>query len=47
MQAGDGVFAVSQDGFIQLVDLKHNSTRILVASADMKDVRFNDRSRRV
>jgi dipeptidyl aminopeptidase len=39
-KAGDGVFATSQAGFIQLVDLARNSTRILVSEADVKDVRF-------
>ncbi|KAI0954671.1 hypothetical protein AcW1_006484 [Taiwanofungus camphoratus] len=36
-EAGDGVFATSQNGYIVLVDLEHNSTKNLVAVADVKD----------
>ncbi|PCH36456.1 dipeptidyl aminopeptidase [Wolfiporia cocos MD-104 SS10] len=36
-EAGDGVFATPKDGYITLVDLKNNSTRNLVAFADLKD----------
>jgi len=36
--AGDGVFSVSQDGKINLVDLKTNKTTNLLATADVKDV---------
>jgi len=39
VQAGDGVYAIQDGQFIQLVDLKGNSTRILVAISDVKDVR--------
>ncbi|KZT68663.1 dipeptidyl aminopeptidase [Daedalea quercina L-15889] len=36
-EAGDGVFATERDGYLSLVDLKSNSTRSLVAFADVKD----------
>ncbi|KZT07170.1 dipeptidyl aminopeptidase [Laetiporus sulphureus 93-53] len=36
-EAGDGVFATQKGGYITLVDLKSNSSRNLVALADMKD----------
>ena len=35
--AGDGVFATMGDGTIELVDLKSNSTTVLVKLADIKD----------
>lgn len=37
--AGDGVFSIRDDGFIKLVDLKTNSTRNLVSTKDIRDVR--------
>lgn len=37
-QAGDGVFSVSQDGFIKLVSLESNTTTNLVQMSDLKDV---------
>ncbi|KAF9038656.1 dipeptidyl peptidase IV N-terminal region-domain-containing protein [Panaeolus papilionaceus] len=36
-EAGDGVYSVSEDGIIKLVDLKSNTTRNLVQQADVKD----------
>ncbi|KII86043.1 hypothetical protein PLICRDRAFT_44497 [Plicaturopsis crispa FD-325 SS-3] len=36
-EAGDGVFSISQDGYIKLVDLKTNSTKVLVDTRDIKD----------
>jgi len=39
IQAGDGVYAIQDGRFIQLVDLKGNYTRILVETNDVKDVR--------
>jgi dipeptidyl aminopeptidase len=36
--AGDGVYSIGQDGYIKLVDLKTNSTKNLLAVADVKDV---------
>jgi len=36
--AGDGVFATMGDGTIELVDLKSNSTTVLVKLTDIKDV---------
>jgi len=36
-EAGDGVFATTQNGYITLVDLKNNSTRNLIALSDLKD----------
>lgn len=38
--AGDGVYSVSEDGIIKLVDLKSNTTRNLVQQADVKDVGY-------
>ncbi|KAE9405389.1 dipeptidyl peptidase IV/CD26, N-terminal domain-containing protein [Gymnopus androsaceus JB14] len=38
-EAGDGVFSLSDDGFIKLVDLKTNTTSNLVNTADIKDER--------
>ncbi|OCH89774.1 dipeptidyl aminopeptidase [Obba rivulosa] len=38
-EAGDGVFATSHEGYIELVDLKTNSTRNLVAFEDVKNER--------
>ena len=35
--AGDGVFATMEDGTIELVDLKSNSTTVLVKLTDIKD----------
>ena len=35
--AGDGVFATMGDGTIELVDLKSNSTTVLVRLSDIKD----------
>jgi len=40
--AGDGVFATMGDGTIELVDLKSNSTTVLVKLADIKDVGVQD-----
>lgn len=37
-QAGDGVYATSEGGYIRLVDLKSNKTRDLVAMTDATDV---------
>ncbi|KXN86209.1 putative dipeptidyl-aminopeptidase B [Leucoagaricus sp. SymC.cos] len=36
-EAGDGVYAIQEAGYIRLVDLKLNSTRNLVATSDIKD----------
>jgi hypothetical protein len=36
--AGDGVFSVNTGTFIQLTDLKSNTTRNLVALQNVKDV---------
>ncbi|KZT20995.1 hypothetical protein NEOLEDRAFT_1074339 [Neolentinus lepideus HHB14362 ss-1] len=38
-EAGDGVFSISEGGYIKLVDLKTNNTRNLVATPDVKDER--------
>ncbi len=38
LQAGDGVFATTQAGYISLVDLKSNKTTNLVATSDVLDV---------
>jgi len=35
--AGDGVYAVKGDGAIKLVDLKSNTTTVLVKLSDIKD----------
>ncbi|KAJ7272564.1 dipeptidyl aminopeptidase [Mycena haematopus] len=35
-EAGDGVFSISEDGYIKLVDLKTNSTKDLVYAFDVK-----------
>jgi hypothetical protein len=43
--AGDGVYSIQEGGFIQLVDLKINSTRNLVATSDIKDVSYQTSSR--
>ncbi|KAJ3509953.1 hypothetical protein NLJ89_g4948 [Agrocybe chaxingu] len=40
-EAGDGVFSLSEGGFIRLVDLKTNTTANIVATADVKDERGN------
>ena len=40
--AGDGVFATMGDGTIELVDLKSNSTTVLVKLKDIKDVSVTD-----
>ncbi|KAI0071164.1 dipeptidyl aminopeptidase [Panus rudis PR-1116 ss-1] len=37
-EAGDGVFAITQNGHISLVDLKSNTTKQLVSVNDIKDV---------
>jgi hypothetical protein len=42
--AGDGVFSISQDGYIKLVDLKTNTTTNLVAAKDVKDVGIDSES---
>ncbi len=36
--AGDGVFSLSEGGYIKLVDLKSNTTRNLLAYENVKDV---------
>ncbi|KAH9945746.1 dipeptidyl aminopeptidase [Amylocystis lapponica] len=36
-EAGDGVYAISKDGYISLVDLKSNTTKNLLTLADIKD----------
>ncbi|KAH8989460.1 dipeptidyl aminopeptidase [Lactarius akahatsu] len=40
-EAGDGVFSVSQDGFIKLVSLESNTTTDLVQLSDLKDEQGN------
>ncbi|KAH9055740.1 dipeptidyl aminopeptidase [Lactarius vividus] len=40
-EAGDGVFSVSQDGFIKLVSLESNTTTDLVQMSDLKDEQGN------
>ncbi|KAF8957141.1 dipeptidyl peptidase IV N-terminal region-domain-containing protein [Flammula alnicola] len=40
-EAGDGVFSLSEGGYIKLVDLKSNSTRNLIANEDVKDEHGN------
>ncbi|KAF8989845.1 dipeptidyl peptidase IV N-terminal region-domain-containing protein [Cyathus striatus] len=40
-EAGDGVFSISQDGYIKLVDLKTNTTTDLVKQMDIKDEHGN------
>ena len=36
-EAGDGVFSIQENGHIKLVDLKNNSTTILVDTQDVRD----------
>ncbi|THU97687.1 dipeptidyl aminopeptidase [Dendrothele bispora CBS 962.96] len=36
-EAGDGVFSISEDGYIKLVDLKSNTTTSLVNTKDVRD----------
>ncbi|PPQ68381.1 hypothetical protein CVT25_007919 [Psilocybe cyanescens] len=36
-EAGDGVFSLSEGGYIKLVDLKSNTTTNLIRTADVKD----------
>ncbi|KAJ7493362.1 dipeptidyl aminopeptidase [Mycena galericulata] len=36
-EAGDGVFSISEDGYIKLVDLKTNTTKDLVYTFDVKN----------
>ncbi|KAG7094398.1 hypothetical protein E1B28_007998 [Marasmius oreades] len=40
-EAGDGVFSINDGGFIKLVDLKSNQTRVLVNLQDVKDSNGN------
>jgi dipeptidyl aminopeptidase len=40
--AGDGVFSLSEDGYIKLVDLKSNVTTNLISIENVKDVRFQN-----
>ncbi|EIN06216.1 dipeptidyl aminopeptidase [Punctularia strigosozonata HHB-11173 SS5] len=40
-EAGDGVFAISQNNYIRLVDLKTNTTTNLVAMQNVRDARGN------
>jgi hypothetical protein len=37
--AGDGVYSIHEGGFIKLVDMKTNTTRELVSTADVSNVR--------
>lgn len=39
LTAGDGVFSISEQGIIKLVDLKTNTTTDLLDTKDVKDVR--------
>lgn len=38
--AGDGVFSQLENDEIKLVDLKSNTTRVLMSTHDVRDVRF-------
>lgn len=38
VSAGDGVFSLSEGGYIKLVDLKSNTTQDLLAYSDIQDV---------
>ncbi|KAG6865647.1 hypothetical protein C0991_000566 [Blastosporella zonata] len=40
-EAGDGVFSIFENGDLKLVDLKTNTTKVLVSSKDIKDENGN------